>query len=463
MASASSISTTTPGWESRNCRPDGNQRRVLQDFGHSLTSNAGGAVGEIGGHITPAAEPAYYAKAIEPLTLRDRFTAAGSLACADGAFHVLLGFFNSESINEWRTPNSIALRLNGRGECFFAYLEYATSRWRAGGDSPRPFPMRSNEAAGTRTPAGFSTGRQVHRWSLSYDPEANNGQGAITATLDDQTSVCNLEPGHQADGATFNRFGLLNIVKSADGGGELWIDDVTINGRTEDFSADPCWEGHQNRREYETLNIRPRVDFGFSNTQFAQGLAPGELGGVVFRGDCRYPDSMAFCADRIGPLSLDRPIRARGKVVLKRGVSDSTVLFGFFHDQESMSSNPAQNCGLPRCFLGVSIEGPSRDGFYFAPACRLSDNAHYCGTNEKPPVIYPDGEPHEWSLEYEPAASEGRSRISVKLGDHSVRFDLTEAERASSTHFNRFGLVTTWIDGNAQVVYFDDLTYTASQ
>jgi hypothetical protein len=29
--------------------------------------------------------------------------------------------------------------------------------------------------------------------------------------------------------------------------------------------------------------------------------------------------------------------------------------------------------------------------------------------------------------------------------------------------FDRFGIVTTWIDGNAQDVYFDDLRYTFRQ
>src|SRR5207302_4513691 len=32
-----------------------------------------------------------------------------------------------------------------------------------------------------------------------------------------------------------------------------------------------------------------------------------------------------------------------------------------------------------------------------------------------------------------------------------------------STRFDRFGIVTTWIDGNAQRLYFDDLTYTCAQ
>jgi len=35
--------------------------------------------------------------------------------------------------------------------------------------------------------------------------------------------------------------------------------------------------------------------------------------------------------------------------------------------------------------------------------------------------------------------------------------------READTEFNRFGFVTTWIDGNGQHVYFDDLTYTWKQ
>ena len=51
---------------------------------------AGGeAVGEIGGWLTPAAEPAYYAKRISPATLGDRLTASGKLACT-GPVHVAI-------------------------------------------------------------------------------------------------------------------------------------------------------------------------------------------------------------------------------------------------------------------------------------------------------------------------------------------------------------------------------------
>ena len=56
---------------------------------------------------------------------------------------------------------------------------------------------------------GFATGKAVHRWSLKYDPAANGGTGSIAVTMDDETAICHLDRGHKADGATFNRFGLL--------------------------------------------------------------------------------------------------------------------------------------------------------------------------------------------------------------------------------------------------------------
>ena len=45
----------------------------------------------------------------------------------------------------------------------------------------------------------------------------------------------------------------------------------------------------------------------------------------------------------------------------------------------------------------------------------------------------------------------------------SVTLDLQPDDRTPGTAFDRFGLVTTWIDGNAQTIYFDDLSYTDSQ
>src|SRR5262249_31085942 len=146
-----------PGWEGVNNRArEPGPRTLKQDFGYSAnTAHAGGTPGEIGGLITPAAEPAYYAQAIAPRSVDDRLRASAKVFCKGPRAHVLIGFFNADTLNEWRTPNTIALRLAVRGDRVFAYVEYATARWRAGGDSPRPFPRARDPNDGRERPSGF--------------------------------------------------------------------------------------------------------------------------------------------------------------------------------------------------------------------------------------------------------------------------------------------------------------------
>lgn len=452
-----------PGWEGHNNRSAvPAPRTVRQDFGYSQTAHAGGQAGEIGGFSSPAAEPAYYAKRLAPRTLDKPLSASGRLVCKGRQFHVLLGYFNAATVNEWRTPNTIVIRLQGRGDVFFAYVEYATSRWRAGGDSPGGFPTVRDGATGRKTFRGFATGA-VYQWSLRYDPLGNQGNGTITVTLGGETAICHLDPGHKADGATFNRFGLLSVSKSADAGGEIYLDDVTIDGQMDDFTRDPGWEGYQNRHTYVTANVRPRFDFGYSPTHHGGGMAAGELGGLVFRGDCRYPERLACYGDRLSPLTLDKPLKASGKVCLRRGVTDSTVLLGFYHSEDSLLVNSSQTSGWPRSFLGVAVEGPSREGFYFYPAYRVHGDGQGNAKGTDRPHILPDGKAHDWSVSYDPQAADGSGSIVVTLDDKSVTLDLGPGHRATGARLDRFGLVTTWIDGNGQQVYFDDLTYTCEQ
>jgi len=184
------------------------------------------------------------------------------------------------------------------------------------------------------------------------------------------------------------------------------------------------------------------------------------LGGLVFRGDCRFKDRLAAYGDRLKPLTLDQPLRASGKVALRRGVSDSTTLLGFYHSEDSLAVTPSQSSGFPRCFLGVAVEGPSREGFFFYPAYRIRGDGQAHAGGPGRPRILPNGTAHDWSLTYDPAATDGRGRVVVSLDEKSVVLDLGAGDRKTGARFDRFGLVTTWIDGNAQRVYFDDLTYT---
>ncbi len=57
---------------------------------------------------------------------------------------------------------------------------------------------------------------------------------------------------------------------------------------------------------------------------------------------------MAYYADRLSDLTLAKPLRASAKVCLKRGVSDSSVLIGFFHSKDSTAVTPSQDSGIPK-------------------------------------------------------------------------------------------------------------------
>jgi hypothetical protein len=443
-----------PGWDGHNNRAQTPEpRRIVQNFGYSATSHAGGPAGEIGGFITPAGEAAYYAKVIPQQTFNDPFSVSGKLNVAFGGGHTLIGLFNSNTINEWRTPNALSLRIYGRDDYFYAFPEYGTAKWRANQTS---FPGSGDEFH-------FSTGSSVHNFTLQYDPTGNSGNGLVTASIDGQTASMSVPPGHRADGAIFNRFGFLNVMKSADGPGSIWLDDLVINGQLESFSANPNWSGLRNVGSYTTTDVRPRFDFGYSNTNHAGGAGPGEIGGQIFRGDSNFnPDGryMAYYGDRLGQtLDLSHPLHASGKVAFRRGVSDSATLIGFFHSTESIRVGPSDYM-TPENFVGAAIEGPSSEGFYWYPTFNTNIEDGHGDGNNPPPYIYPNGDSHNWTLDYDPSANNGFGMISLSLDGQVSSLNLTAADRSIGAHFNRFGIITTHVDGLGQTVYFDDLTYT---
>jgi hypothetical protein len=421
-----------PGWDGRNNRAsDPGPRQIVQNFGFDgSSSNAGGLVGEIGGFITPAGEPAYYGKVISPKSFNDTLSASGILNVPQGGGHTLIGFFNADTVNEWRTPNTIAMRIYGRGTY-------------------------------------FPSGAADYPFSLNYDPNGAGGLGTVTATLGSYNAVMTLDSGHKADGATFNRFGILNVMKSADDPGQIWLDNLTVNGALHPFNTDPGWDQRNNRNTYISTNVRPRFDFGYSpGTNYAGGQSGGEIGGHTFRGDSREEFNggrIAYYGDRLNEtMSLNQPLHAEGKVTFRRGVSDSTTLIGFFHSGDSMRSNNSQNSATPENFVGAAIEGPSAEGFYFYPTYGLDQEgvrANGGRGTPTPPSIHPDGTSHLWTLDYDPSGNGGTGSITVKLDGQAVTLNLDAGHKQIGAHFNRFGIITTHIDGGGQTVYFDDLTY----
>jgi hypothetical protein len=72
-------------------------------------------------------------------------------------------------------------------------------------------------------------------WTVHYDPNAADGNGRITVTLDDEKTEMDLKPGVKSSGATFDRFGFVDMQT----GGhyvKVFIDDVK-------FTTKPAGQG----------------------------------------------------------------------------------------------------------------------------------------------------------------------------------------------------------------------------
>jgi hypothetical protein len=187
------------------------------------------------------------------------------------------------------------------------------------------------------------------------------------------------------------------------------------------------------------------------------------LGGEVFRGDCLFAEKLAYYGDRVGPLTLDKPLHAAGRVAMRRGISDSTSLIGFFHSERSIAvAKTAPTSGFPGSFLGAAIEGPSRDGFFFYPVYYFSNGETNFARNSDLPHILPNGASHVWSVDYTPPKDGRPGQLRATLGQKTGVVEVP-AIAQEPAEFDRFGIVTTWIDGNSQRVYYDDLTYTFRQ
>jgi len=120
-----------------------------------------------------------------------------------------------------------------------------------------------------------------------------------------------------------------------------------------------------------------------------------------------------------------------------------------------MKSNPSQNSSLPMDFLGINIEGPSSEGFFFYPVFRGHGGDGKAAAS-KAPRIYPDSKPRDWFLEYDP----DKGRITVCLDNQTCSMDLSDSDKQIGATFDRFGICTPWVDGNSVTVFFDDLEYT---
>jgi hypothetical protein len=453
-----------PGWEGYNNHiPPQAAPTVTQDFGYSRTHYAGKEVGEIGGRVTRASEPAWYGARIPPKTLDDKLSASGTFALTEGGGGICFGWFNGQQPSGMGRPvNSLGMMLSAakRGGRLAIHLITAQNQVCATFVT-RYERYHTSEEKALKRPTPIKNDGTRYQWKLDYDPSAKAGQGQIQFTINSANGkpeefegkvfTVDLPAGFKKQGTTFDHFGLINVTRPG-GPLKIYFGDLVLDGQPQDLSRDPNWDGSGNHATYQAKEIGGVHDFGFSATSHAGG-APGEAGGLIWR------SPYAYYADRVGPLSLDDRLEARGRFVLVSGAPDSGFHCGWFNSQvKQVDDMDAALKG--RNFIGLSIGGPTRIGHYFLPELATAHGGR--GRVKEGPILKP-GQTYEWTLAYDPAANAGRGRMRVTLGGESVTLDLEAGAKSKDALFDRFGIYCVG-PGGAQVhAYFDDLQYTAGK
>jgi len=478
-----------PGWEGFNNRVAPKRiPTVTQGFGFSPTNFAGQEKGEIGGLVTRSTTPAHYADKIAIKTLNDKLSASGTFAltASSGNSAVFFGWFNAAQPGGGRPLNSLGLYLEGEkdreGKGARLAVRLIASTNRSCETYVTPY------IAGQHRPTPIRTDGTRYTWTLGYEPEANDGNGRFQFTIqsnpltlpspplvggegrvrgpedfEGKTFSVDLPAGFKQEGATFDRFGLMNLMKPGNVM-TIYFDDLLYDGKTEDFAQDPFtlpsppaggegrvkrgWEASGNHATFPDPFQAGAHDFGFSATTNFAGGAPGEIGGTFWRTGTGY----GYYADRVGPLTLADRLEARGRVVLKVGAPESDMYLGWF--DSAAKDKPPTEAGH---FLGVHLGGPTRVGHYFRPTYTTAKGTR--GEPKMGPVLVPD-KVYEWTLLYDPTANGGNGAMRVTLGQESVTLPLRKGHKAEEAHFDRFGLFSSSPGGSLLKVYFDDLKYT---
>lgn len=463
-----------PQWEAVNNRINSKgPRMVAQDFGYCASNFAGKGSGEMGGLVTRAAEPAYYAARIAPKTLDDKLSASGTFALTEssGGAGMFFGFFRAAQPGAGGRPtSSLGLDMDCEAHGGRLAVRLITGKNQSCGTFITPF------IPGKFRPTPIRNDGTRYTWTLDYDPQGGDGLGRFTFTIhgdapkpgeletagmpeayrrealarfpDTSSFSVDLPKGFKDQTTTFDHFGLMNMMKPG-GHLKIYFDDLHYLDHAEDFSRDPNWDGAGNRGSYQTTAVAGAQHFGFSDTNFAGGEKRGELGGLFWRTE----GPVASYADRVAPLSLDDKLVAHGTVAFVAGSPDSGMYLGWFN-----SRSVDQKSGL-KDFVGVRVEGPTRIGHYFAPV--IAGREGLLGKVKVAPVLVPDQRSHDWSIEYDPKANRGNGALLVRLDNESATLNLKSSNHRNA-QLDRFGVFTPRVGGSQVKIFFDDLTYTAT-
>jgi hypothetical protein len=223
--------SSDPGWDG-----EGNRDAIKapinygeNDFGYHALTAGSGSRGEVGGRFWRAPEPEHrgsYGDDVGRLTLDDKLFASGKLRSprfsTDSGMH--FGWYNSK-VQGWPPKNFVGVYLDSYSPAGrFCTPMYGTSEAASEVKSDGRKSMTS-AAHGPSEPLVYPDNR-VYEWTLQYDPKANEGAGAVTFTLGDESQTLNLSSDHRREGATFDRFGMFNMQDNNGKDCLVFIDDL---------------------------------------------------------------------------------------------------------------------------------------------------------------------------------------------------------------------------------------------
>jgi len=171
-----------PGWEGFNNRlKPGREdiRTVIQSFGYTRTHFAGGKSGELGGTITRSPVPAFYADKIPSKTLDDKLTASGKFSFdpLEGNSGIWFGWFNAaQDVGCARPKRALGLEFDFERDGARLAVRMSNQQNKFCGTFITPY------LPGIFRPAPLHP-HTPYVWTLTYDPQANAGNGRFEFTV----------------------------------------------------------------------------------------------------------------------------------------------------------------------------------------------------------------------------------------------------------------------------------------